>query len=51
MAYTRESAWQDSKGLSFLFGIMYIMSGIGVLVGVRFITSDPDYDAGIDRHL
>ena len=43
----KDSAWKDSKGLSYLFGIMYFMSGVGMIAGARLIANDDDYDAGV----
>jgi ATP-binding cassette subfamily B (MDR/TAP) protein 1 len=43
----RASAWKDSKGLSFLFFIMYFMSGVGIIAAAQFIADDPEYDAGV----
>ena len=43
----KTSAWKDSKGLSVLFGIMYFMSGVGILAAAQFIADDPEYDAGV----
>lgn len=46
-ATLRKSAWKDSKGLSFLFGVIYIMNGVGLFFGSRLIRDDEDYNAGV----